>query len=250
MGKEKLDDIRVRLDEVDDKILEAVAERQRLIEQVAKLKAEGSVKLRDLLREEAQLSRLSDLARARGLSAYFVKRLFRELLDYSVRFQTHHLVDSQNPDRKQRKVVVAYQGTDGAYSQMAAERHFAGWDGETETLGCESFLAVLESVVNGAADYGMLPVENTTAGSINEAYDLLNHTNLSVVGEEVRRVEHCLVGLEDAEIDDLRHVYSHPQALAQCSSFLLGLNNCVVEAFTDAMASGLFDFSGQSSQVG
>ena len=237
MGKEKLDDIRVRLDEVDDKILEAVAERQRLIEQVAKLKAEGSVKLRDLLREEAQLSRLSDLARARGLSAYFVKRIFRELLDYSVRFQTHHLVDSQNPDRKQRKVVVAYQGTDGAYSQMAAERHFAGWDGETEPLGCESFLAVLESVVNGAADYGMLPVENTTAGSITDAFDLLAQTTLSAVGEEVLKVEHCLVALQDVDPSQIRRVFSHPQALAQCSVFLGGLSDCRVESFTDTAMS-------------
>jgi chorismate mutase/prephenate dehydratase len=237
MAKAKLDDIRDQLDEADGKILEAVAERQRLIEQVAKLKAEGGVKLRDLLREESQLSRLSDLARERGLSAYFVKRLFREILDYSVRFQAHHLIDAHNPDRIGRKVVVAYQGTDGAYSQMAAERHFAGWDGEIDTRGCVSFLSMLEAVASGAADYGMLPIENTTAGSINDAFDLLAQTSLSAVGEEVLKVEHCLVALKDVEPSGIRRVFSHPQALAQCSVFLGGLEGCSVEAFTDTAMS-------------
>ena len=83
----------------------------------------------------------------------------------------------------------------------------------------------------------MLPVENTTAGSINEAYDLLAQTSLSVVGEEVLRVEHCLVGLQDATLDDIRRVYSHPQALAQCSNFLSGLHDCAVQAFTDTAMS-------------
>jgi len=83
----------------------------------------------------------------------------------------------------------------------------------------------------------MLPVENTTAGSINEAYDLLASTHLSVVGEEVLRVEHCLVGLAGVELTDIRRVYSHPQALAQCSAFLAGLDDCTVEAFTDTAMS-------------
>jgi chorismate mutase/prephenate dehydratase len=92
-------------------------------------------------------------------------------------------------------------------------------------------------VASGAADYGMLPVENTTAGSINEAYDLLAQTSLTVVGEEVLRVEHCLVGMPDATLEDIRRVFSHPQALAQCSNFLSGLHDCAVQAFTDTAMS-------------
>src|ERR1043165_6358731 len=83
----------------------------------------------------------------------------------------------------------------------------------------------------------MLPVENTTAGSINEAYDLLAQTSLTVVGEEVLRVEHCLVGLQDATLEDIRRVYSHPQALAQCTTFLGNLHDCAVQAFTDTAMS-------------
>ncbi|MGD8861971.1 MAG: prephenate dehydratase [Myxococcales bacterium] len=237
MGKDELDQFRRGLDAVDGKILEAVAERQALIEQVARLKAQNGIELRDLLREEAQLSRLSDMARERGLSAYFVKRLFREILDYSVRQQQQHLVDMHNPDRIKERVVVAYQGTDGAYSQIAAEQHFGGWAGELACEGHETFAAMLAAVSSGAADYGMLPVENTTAGSINDAYDLLANTTLSAVGEEVLKVEHCLVALRDVPVEQIAHVYSHPQALAQCSVFLSGLKGCMVEAFTDTAMS-------------
>jgi chorismate mutase/prephenate dehydratase len=96
---------------------------------------------------------------------------------------------------------------------------------------------MLAAVSSGAADYGMLPVENTTAGSINDAYDLLASTTLSAVGEEVLKVEHCLVALRDVPVEQIAHVYSHPQALAQCSVFLSGLKDCMVEAFTDTAMS-------------
>ena len=139
--------------------------------------------------------------------------------------------------RSKRPMIVAYQGADGAYSQIAAEQHFAACDGEIECCGHDSFAAMLQAVSSGAAEYGMLPVENTTAGSINEAYDLLAQTSLSVVGEEVLRVEHCLVGLEGAKLRQIRRVYSHPQALAQCSVFLAGLPDCAVLAFTDTAMS-------------
>jgi chorismate mutase / prephenate dehydratase len=134
-----------------------------------------------------------------------------------------------------RKLVVAYQGTDGAYSQSAAENHFG-----VEAITCkgfDTFRAMLEAVEQGHADYGMQPIENTTAGSINDAYDLLARMPLHVVGEEVLRVEHCLLALPEAELGDLRRVYSHPQALAQCSDFLATLPNCNVLAFTDTAMS-------------
>jgi chorismate mutase/prephenate dehydratase len=133
------------------------------------------------------------------------------------------------------ELVVSYQGTDGAYSHTAAERHFAG-----RPLRCQgypTFRAMLEAVSHGSVRYGMLPVENTTAGSVNEARDLLAESDLCVVGEEILRVEHCLVGLHEARVKEVRRVYSHPQALAQCSAFLSGLTDCAVLAFTDTAMS-------------
>ena len=139
--------------------------------------------------------------------------------------------DEKAPD----SLIVAYQGTDGSYSQIAAERHFAGR--KIICRGHDTFRSMLESVEAGTADYAMQPIENTTAGSINEAYDLLARMNLFVIGEEVLRVAHCLLTLPNVGLEQIRRVYSHPQALAQCSEFLSSLTRCEVISYTDtAMA--------------
>lgn len=235
MSRDKLDEIRGRIDALDRTLVEALAERQRVVAELTELKVESTLELRDPARESELLKRVGALGEGFGLSGYFVRALFREILDQSVRTQQQRLLAVQNPDTA-RKPVVSFQGADGAYSQIAAEQHFSA-NRAIETHGYKSFLAALEAVSSGAADYGMLPVENTTAGSINEAYDLLAQTELCVVGEEVLRVEHCLVGLPGAEIGEIRRVYSHPQALAQSSIFLSGLRDCAVQAFTDTAMS-------------
>lgn len=234
----ELDAIRASIDALDRTIVQTLAERKRHVQELTRLKTGSALALRDSAREEEVFSKLSALAQQQGLSAYFVRALYREIFDFSLRVQQQHVIDQRNPDeRVKRRVIVSFQGAEGAYSQIAAERHFAAWDGEIECRGQSSFLALLQAVSTGAADYGMLPVENTTAGSINEAYDLLAQTSLAVVGEEVLRVEHCLVGLQQASVEQIRRVYSHPQALAQCSVFLSGLDDCAVQSFTDTAMS-------------
>jgi chorismate mutase / prephenate dehydratase len=139
-----------------------------------------------------------------------------------------------------KPVLVGYQGTDGAYSQIAAENHFSAREpsgSELVTRGYETFAGLLGAVASGDIDYAMQPIENTTAGSINEAYDLLAKMDLHLVGEEVLRVEHCLIGLPGSATAQIRRVYSHPQALAQCSEYLLSLRYCAVQAFTDTAMS-------------
>lgn len=136
-----------------------------------------------------------------------------------------------------KRIVVGYQGTDGAYSKIAAERHFAGRCDELVCIGFNSFSDLLNAVLTEQVDFAMQPIENTTAGSINEAYDLLARLDLHLVGEEVLKVEHCLAALPGTRLDEIRHVYSHPQALLQSSMFLDKLENAAVHAFTDtAMA--------------
>ena len=139
-----------------------------------------------------------------------------------------------------KPVLVGYQGTDGAYSQIAAENHFAARNLSAEKLrtrGFETFAGLLGAVATGDIEYAMQPIENTTAGSINEAYDLLAKMDLHLVGEEVLRVQHCLIGLPGSTTAQIRRVYSHPQALAQCSEFLQGMRDCAVQAFTDTAMS-------------
>src|SRR6516164_183238 len=111
---------------------------------------------------------------------------------------------------------VAYQGEPGAYGEEAAVRSF----GVTETVQCATFADVFEAVQDGRADRGVVPVENSLAGSINETYDLLLAHSLVITGELDHRVVHSLMALPGQTLDAVTRVYSHPQALAQCDAFL------------------------------
>jgi len=136
-----------------------------------------------------------------------------------------------------QELVVGYQGTEGAYSQLAAKHHFAGSEQAIRCVGYHSFREMLEAVRAGAADNAVLPIENSIAGSINDSYDLLAKTGLSLVGEEFQPIAHCLIGAAEVAVADIRRIYSHPVALAQCGEFLETLEDCHVEAFVDtAMA--------------
>jgi len=137
----------------------------------------------------------------------------------------------------QKELTIGYQGTEGAYSQLAAMHHFAGAAESVRCVGYHSFREMLEALKAEEIDYAVLPIENSIAGSINESYDLLAGMGLSLVGEEFQPIAHCLIGAADVEVGDLRRVYSHPVALAQCGEFLETLEDCHVEAFVDtAMA--------------
>ena len=137
----------------------------------------------------------------------------------------------------QKELAIGYQGTEGAYSQLAAMHHFEGAAESVRCVGYHSFREMLEALKAEEIDYAVLPIENSIAGSINESYDLLAGMGLSLVGEEFQPIAHCLIGAADVEVGDLRRVYSHPVALAQCGEFLETLEDCHVEAFVDtAMA--------------
>jgi 3-deoxy-7-phosphoheptulonate synthase len=114
---------------------------------------------------------------------------------------------------------VAFQGARGAYSEMALLRHFQS--DAYDSLPCRHFRDVFDAVLEGRAEYGIVPVENSLAGSVHENYDLLlQYPDIKIIGETKLRVEHSLIGTPDASLDSIRRVYSHPQALAQCDDFL------------------------------
>ena len=229
--------LRERLDEADRRLVDGLAERLRLVQEVARIKGDGTARPKDPEREAALLARVSDLARERGLNADFVIRLYQAILDHSVRVQDQHLVDRSNPRPAGDRLRVGYQGAPGAYSSLAAARHFSTRDGDVALQGFETFSELLEAVRDDLVDRAVLPIENTTAGSINESYDLLARMDLHLVGEEIWKVEHCLLALRQVPLSQIRRVRSHPQALAQCGKFLRGLHNCLIEAYTDtAMA--------------
>lgn len=118
------------------------------------------------------------------------------------------------------KLTVAFQGEEGAYGWEAIRAYFGP---EAVALPCRTFRDTFEAVTSGKADRGLVPVENSQAGSINEVYDLLSTSGLMVAGEHCHRVDLCLMALPGQSIGDLRKVISHPVALAQCDPFLRSL---------------------------
>jgi prephenate dehydratase len=119
-------------------------------------------------------------------------------------------------DVASRRPVVAYQGVSGAFSEQAALQFAPG----AETVGFATFEEAFEAAVSGRCSHACLPVENSLAGSINQTYDLLTDSVLHVVGEQVVRVHHNLLARPGTRIEDVKRVYSHPQALAQCQGYL------------------------------
>jgi prephenate dehydratase len=112
---------------------------------------------------------------------------------------------------------IAFQGEDGAYSQQAI---FEILGEGTGTLACHSFLEIFKAIDFGHADLGMLPIENSTAGAINQSYDLLLDYDLKITREVIFRVSHALLAIPGVATSDVRRVYSHPSALDQCTRYI------------------------------
>jgi chorismate mutase / prephenate dehydratase len=235
MTNQDLAALRKSLDDIDAVLVSALGERARLARQIAQVKAEGEGPVRDADRETALLQHRSSFGERLGLDPAFVRRIFREILDDSVRRQ-HDALHSRTADAAQ-EIVVAFQGTEGAYGHQAAQQHFAVAQRPVNFKAYGSFKEMLEGVIEGHADRAMLPIENTTAGSVYESYDLLLRFNLSLVGEEIVDVRHCLLGVADVPIESIARIHSHPQALSQCSEFLSALKGCEgVSAANTALA--------------
>lgn len=234
---DKLDSIRKQLDETDKKIVDALAKRLQLVREVSSFKLNSGKKIKDVKREEQLLKKVADLARDAGVDRYFVEQLFKDIIHQSVRFQRNTLVDHQNEQTETTVVHVAYQGTDGAFSHQAAIRHFEERYDEVRCIGYDTFEEAAQAVENGEVKFAVLPIENTTAGSINKTYDILAETDLNIVGEEAIRVIHCLLAIEAVPLDRIRRIMSHPQAIAQCSRFLAKLHHCKVESYIDTAMS-------------
>jgi 3-deoxy-7-phosphoheptulonate synthase len=136
---------------------------------------------------------------------------------------------------QEHKIRCAYSGKKGAYAEQAISRYF---DTDAEVVAVNSFREIFQSVVDGTVDFGMVPIENTLAGSVYQNYDNLTDFNdVEIVGAVRLRIQHALLGMKGAKIDDIKTIYSHPQALTQCSKFISSLDNCnLVESVSTATA--------------
>lgn len=132
---------------------------------------------------------------------------------------------------EEKSLKVAFQGEVGAYSEIAVYKYFGT---SVQLIPCRSFSEVFQNVELKKVDYGVMPIENSIEGSVNQVYDLLLTHDLKICGEIILKIEHCLIGNPNAELSLIKRVYSHPQALAQCSKFLERLMCEVIPTYDTA----------------
>lgn len=219
-----LQEIRNKIDEIDAGILSSFEKRMELAEQVAAYKISAGKPVFDGKREAEKLKNLEEAAstpfNARGARELFqhiiaVSRMrqYQLLAERGVSKESYEQVDSLPAENAR----VVFQGVEGAYS-FAAMRSFFGE--KIRSTHVETWREAMEQVAAGEADYAVLPIENSTAGIVEDNYDLLAQHPVYIVGEQIIPCEHVLLGLPDAEIEEISRVYSHPQALAQCRKYL------------------------------
>ncbi len=233
-----LDELRKRINEVDLNIIEALSERRKLSKEIIQAKDISEKPIRDRKREEELLSILISEGKKQGLDSHYISKLFYEIIEDSLRIQQSYIHGVISDSGKTSKSIkVAIQGIEGSYSFLASKKFFTHYQGDEFFLKKDTFKEVIQSVEKGEADFAFLPVENTTSGSINEVYDLLLHTTLSIIGEEKFQVKHCLVASTDIPLHKIKKIYAHYQAAAQCEIFLSTLPDCKVEYFKDTAMS-------------
>ncbi len=214
-----LEAIRRELEQIDRDLLSGFRRRVELSREVAGAKIAAAFPFRDQLREEQLLTRVRTIAAELDLDPHQTERIFRLLIEMSIAAQQGYIRDLDKAPLR-----VAYQGVEGSFSHLTAQRQYAGRPGGVVLRGYELFREAAEGVLSGRHDIALLPIENSTAGSINETYDLLAEGGLVITAEVISQVAHCLLALTGTKIEDLRVVLSHPQALRQCDQFFRDRN--------------------------
>jgi chorismate mutase/prephenate dehydratase len=212
--------LRASLDELDQEIIRSIARRLELVDQIAQQKASGSAGIRDPRRERAVLERVEAAARERGISAVLARHIFSEIIAHSVTRQAAFLSPTSAADRE---VAVSYQGAPQSYSYLAAQKYLGAMGVRGRFTGHRTFQEAVKELLATGADLAFLPIENTTAGSINQVYDLLQESDLAIVGEEMWKVDDCLASTEEVPLSSIQRVLAHPQGFEQCSAFLASL---------------------------
>lgn len=222
----ELSELRERMDQINRDIVLLFTERMELSRQIAESKASQGLPVLDRERERAVLREVSSLAGQQHSAR--TRTLFTTLFDLSKAYQRETIQGESELEKELSRAKestpavfptsgsIACQGAEGAYSQLAADRLFPGGD----IMFFSRFEGVFRAVSKGLCDYGVLPIENSTYGSVGEVYDLLRKHGLYIVRAERLHVAHSLLGKKGARLEDIETVYSHEQALGQCSDFL------------------------------
>ena len=231
-----LDELRKQIDEIDTAMCDLFAKRMKVVSEVAQYKKENNMPVYHPSRARAVLHNVSK--RLGPEYEGYGRTLYRTIFDLSESFETRLLsagtdfydrikaITSVPPQPFPKRASVACAGCEGSYAHLASERLFD----LPEIMYMNGFEGVFKAVSSGLCEYGVLPIENSIAGSVNAIYDLLSDYNVSIVRGVRLKVEHALLGVPGAKLSEIREIYSHQQAISQCSEFLSTLKNVRVIA--------------------
>lgn len=237
-----LSELREEIDQIDSEIVRLYERRMGVAEEVAAYKISVGKQVFDKAREESKLQTLS----GKGSTTFLklgIRELFEQIMSMSRKRQyqllteagqqeTTDFVEVDHFDYKNARIV--FQGVDGAYAQLALKQYFGE---NADSYHVDTWRDAMEAIANHEADYAVLPIENSSAGIVSENYDLMVEYDNYIVGEQIIRIDHALLGLPEAELSDITDIYSHPQALMQCSKYIEGHRDWETHSLTNTAMS-------------
>lgn len=227
--KEKLTmdliELRKKIDEIDGQIVELYEKRMDISVQVAQYKIETGKKVFDKEREVEKLKKVKALTH-NEFNSHGIEELFEQIMSMSRKLQYQMLTEVGSSGRlpfisvdrlDTDKARIVFPGAEGAYTQAAMQQYFGS---NINSFHVDTFRDAMIAIDEGSADYAVLPIENSTAGIVNEIYDMLVEFENYIVGEQIIKIEHCLMAAPGTKIEDIKTVYSHPQSLMQSARYL------------------------------
>lgn len=222
-----LEDLRQEIDAIDDALVQAFAQRMEVVSRVAQAKKEQGMATLDPARERQKLAdiagklppELEQYGYALWSMLFEISRGYQNAANPQpspLRREIQRAME-ETPNLFPPSATVACQGVEGAYSQLACEKLFK----HPQVMYFGTFESVFTAIENGFCDYGVLPLENSTAGSVKQIYDLMQrHSNFKIVRSTRLKVDHNLVAKKGTRLEDVKEIFSHPQAISQCAGFL------------------------------
>ncbi len=218
-----LEQCRAEIDRIDRELLKLFSARMEVVKHVATYKKERDMEIFHPVREEAIIA--DRVARAPEEFKPYVKPFFTHLMEYSKCMQLRQICEEEGWNYEEaslqdtRETKVVYQGIAGAYQQLAAKEMFSN----ATISAVATFSEVFEQVSSGAVDYGVLPLENSTAGTIGDVYDLLIRYELHINFIHRLQIRHCLMTKPTTSFAEITDIYTHPQSILQCKNALASL---------------------------
>ncbi len=217
--------LREQIDAIDGQIVELYEQRMEVSRQVAEYKIETGKKVFDKTREEQKIRSVKSMTH-NEFNSYGIEELFEQIMSMSRKLQYQMLTEKGSIGRlpfigidrlDMENARVVFPGAEGAYTQAAMQQYFGK---DVNNFHVETFRDAMIAIDEGSADYAVLPIENSTAGIVSEIYDMLVEFENYIVGEQIIKIEHCLMAVPGTRLEDIKTIYSHPQSLMQSSRYL------------------------------